>query len=181
VKYFFRFFEKMDEFLTRAEAAKFLGISTRTLDRFVKNKILPTHRDGRRKVFLKADLLILQKSAPGQKAEIAAEKVDFWPAEKPEKSDFEKFEMIFEKLADEIRRKDEMIFRLNFEIGAAREREKSMTPLLESGKKNAEKIQKLEKQLFSVRIGRALFFGLFAAAIGAIAILVHFLFWENHF
>ncbi len=157
--------------MTREKAADFLEISTRTLDRYVRSRILPIHKKGRRAVFSKNDLLALQKS-PGHKAEIADEQ----EALVPHQENLAAFAGLLEKMHDEMRRKDDVIFRLNFELGASREREKSMTLLLESGGKKAEKEEDLEKSLFSARAGRTLFFGLFAGSLGAIGILISVLF-----
>lgn len=163
----------MDEFLTREKAAEFLGVSTRTLDRYVSTKVLPAHRKGRRAVFAKSDLLALQKS-PGQKPEISEDQQEHFPVKQNE--NLTALANLLEKMHDEIRRKDDVIFRLNFELGAAREKEKTAIPLLESGEKNAEKIKRLEETLFSARVMRTLFFGLFALSLGVIGVLVNFLF-----
>lgn len=165
----------MSDFVTREEAADMLGISTRTLDRYVQRKILRTHRRGRKALFLRPDVESIASPEPEKTHFISEETL---PQESSLESDMAPFANLIREMHHEIQKKDGEIAKLSFELGKWQEISKNSIPLLESKKKDDHfslQIDHLQESLRSARNGRLVFFALFTVSIGILGILSAYL------
>ena len=169
----------MSDFLSREETADRLEISTRTLDRYVRRKLLKPHRRGKRTMFLRADVEALA-SAPGPQTHVVGGGgAEHLPAE--QHPQLEALISLAQEMHGEIRKKDQEIAHLSFELGKYQEIAKNSVPLLESRKQEVakeEEIGELKRDLISARFGKQVFLSLFGLSCGALLVLVHYLFLQ---
>jgi len=164
----------MDEYLTREDAANFLGISTRTLDRYVQRKIIKPRRRGRRMMFLRTDLDALANTHDPVSQVIRGD-TSLSLEQAPQ---FSTLVGLAQEMHREIQKKDQEIAHLHFELGKYQEIAKNSIPLLESSKrdyKNEDRVKNLTRELTNARLGKHIFLSLFGIALGAIGVLIHYL------
>jgi excisionase family DNA binding protein len=167
----------LETYVSREEAADFLGVSTRTLDRYVRKKILKPHRRGRRTLFLRLDVESLS-DVPEPKSHVVAEQKENFLPEKPD-PDIAALANLAQEMHRELQKKDQEISQLNFQLGKYQEIAKNSVPLLEARKQEQQQgaaLDTMKKKLSSAQKGRMVFFGLFTICLGVIGILVHYLF-----
>jgi excisionase family DNA binding protein len=166
--------------ISRSEAASLLGISTRTLDRYVKKKMLKSHRRGRHTMFVREDVeALLEEPAATQSHVVSpsAEKTESLPQSlAPEMT---AFAGLIKEMNEQIQTKDMHIAKLNYELGKLQEIAKNSVPLLEmrnEKKEHDSDIRKMEKEIGRAKTGRFLFFILFILSLGAVGILANMIF-----
>ncbi|QQS59505.1 helix-turn-helix domain-containing protein [Candidatus Peregrinibacteria bacterium] len=160
----------MSNFVTREEAADMLGISTRTLDRYVQRKILRAHRRGRKALFLRPDVESIASPEPEKTHFVSEEKTLPVTSE----NDMTPFANLIREMHHEIQKKDGEIAKLSFELGKWQEISKNSVPLLEAKKRDNDfslQIDHLQESLQSARNGRLIFFVLFTLSVGILGIL----------
>ncbi len=166
----------VQDYMIREEAARFLDISTRTLDRYVQRKIIKPHRRGKRTMFLRADLEALANTPGAQQPHVSTSSVDVPAEQNPQLA---ALIALAQEMHTEIGKKDQEIKHLSFELGKYQEIAKNSVPLLESRKQELsqrDQISLLERSLLRARFGRQVFVALFGVALGTVGILVHYLF-----
>jgi DNA-binding transcriptional MerR regulator len=167
----------VEEYLAREDAAAFLGISTRTLDRYIQRKILKPHRKGKRMMFLRSDLETLGL-APDPKSQIVAEaEMPTLPAQPS--AEMSALISLAQEMHRELKSKDHEIAELNFELGKYQEIAKNSVPLLEAAKRDRvskDRLEYLQSELYKARFGKYIFLALFGFTLGALGILLNFLF-----
>lgn len=133
--------------VTREEAASTLGVSTRTLDRYVKSKKLRSKLSPSRTVLIHSgDLEKLAKKNPIKKSaprKAAAEKVEAAPeaeAYEIETEDTEErvFRELYEDASKELKSKQEKLEAASFRVGQLEAQLKNSVPLLEHKQKEQE-------------------------------------------
>ncbi len=167
----------MESYITREEAADCLGVSTRTLDRYVRKKILKSHRRGRRTMFLRLDVESVIET-PTPQSHVVSEVQETLPTKQD--PDIAALVSLTTKMHHELQQKESEISRLHFQLGKYQEISKNSIPLLEA--KNKERIDEkqittLKREVRSVRSGRFFFFVLSALLLGAVGILSSLLFY----
>lgn len=171
------FVSAVEEYLAREDAAAFLGISTRTLDRYIQRRILKPHRKGKRMMFLRDDLETLGL-APDPKSQIVAETdMPVLPAQPP--AEMAALISLAQEMHREIKVKDQEIAQLNFELGKYQEIAKNSVPLLEAAQRDRvskDQLNHLQTELQKARFGKYIFLSLFGFTLGALGILLNFLF-----
>lgn len=123
--------------LTRPEAAKYLGVSTRTIDRYIaQNKISVVREDGH--VLLREDELyhILQEKNPVA-TQVVHQKSHLSPSTElqihPEqKKELEKYKVLYDEAREGIEQRDEMIRQMHYRLGVLETEAKGQVPLLEA-------------------------------------------------
>lgn len=167
----------MQEFLTREETADILNISTRTLDRYVRKKILKPHRDGRRTVFKKTDVESVVET-PSEKPQIVSESKENISLPEKQDANIAALATLAKEMHDEMKRKDEQIANLNFELGKMQESSKTTIPLLamkEKESENERREYKIREQLQTTRIIKNVYLILFGLSIAIIGIMTNYL------
>lgn len=149
------------DFVTREEAADILEISTRTLDRFVRRRLLRAHRKGRRSYFLAQDIEQLKTVTPAPEviepiehlSNERSNSTEIVPAEPQLGSqlheDLTALTDLIRDLHSEVIHKDQQIAQLNYQLGSALEKQQNSVPLLESQQQKAadqERINQLQSQ-----------------------------------
>ncbi len=165
----------MSDYLTREEAAQDLEISTRTLDRYVQRKIIKPHRRGKRTMFMRSDIQALANT-PNPQTHVVDSSASLPVEQNPQ---LQALISLAQEMHGEIRKKDQEIAHLSFELGKYQEIAKNSVPLLESRKQEIakdEQISHLQRDLIGARLGRYVFLSLFGLSLGAVGVLVHFLF-----
>lgn len=162
----------------RSEAASLLSISTRTLDRYVKKKMLKSHRRGRHTMFVRSDVEALLEEPTATQSHVVSQKIKATPPDviSPE---ITAFAGLIKEMNEQIQTKDMHIAKLNYELGKLQEITKNSVPLLEIRNEKQEHqndLQRLEKEIGRAKTGRFLFFILFVLSLGAVGILVNMLF-----
>ncbi len=161
--------------MIREDAAQLLEISTRTLDRYVQRKIIKAHRRGKRTMFLRADVDALANTYSAQ-PHIVGNNLELPAEQNPQLA---ALISLAQEMHGEIGKKNQEISELNFQLGKYQEIAKNSIPLLESRQQQAdtaEQIYVLKSNLQKARFGRHVFVALFGLSIGAVGVLIQFLF-----
>lgn len=164
-----------EELLTREEAADFLNISTRTLDRYVKKNIISTRKQGRRTMFLRKAVEAISKTPSDTPSVIDDITQD---NEEDKKKGFEALVKLAQKMHDEIQIKDKKIETLTFELGRQKELTQSTIPMLENKEKENSSlrvINSLKLELEKYKRWRYLYMSVFGVLIAVIGLLLNFI------
>ena len=149
--------------LTRQDAAEILGISTRSVDRYIKWWKIRAKKEWKLVLLNKEDIDILAGNVVSNKKLIIKEKslwewIDMikveWNHDIVRKSDYEKIISTFEKMyagfREEVRQKDEKIQELSLELWKVREQKNNSIDILEYKKMkfiNEENNKKIKEKL----------------------------------
>lgn len=165
--------------ISRTESASLLGISTRTLDRYVKKKMIKSHRRGRNTMFVRDDVeALLKEPVPSQSHVVTNTSSNSNLPETPA-VEMTAFAGLIKEMNEQIQKKDAHIAHLNYELGKFEEVAKNSVPLLEirnEKKEHESDVKKLETEVGRAKTGRFLFFILFVLSLGAVGILANMLF-----
>lgn len=159
--------------MTREEAAEILGISTRTLDRYVRKKMLKPHRRGRRTMFVRIDVESLME-APATRSHVVSHSQPNETLPDTPSPDMTAFAGLIREMNEQIQKKDAHIAHLNFEMGKLQESVHNSVPLLEmrnEKESHQQHVIELQEEVGKAKTGRLLFFILFAVSAGVIGIL----------
>jgi hypothetical protein len=152
-----------------------LGVSTRTLDRYVRKRVLKAHRRGRRTMFVKDDIEAINE-VPTANSHVVNEEQNL-PAEP--QPDISALANLAQEMHREIQMKDHEISQLNFQLGKYQEIAKNSVPLLEAEKKDRneqKKVDGLNHRINTLKRSRFVFLVLFAISLAIIGILANSLF-----
>jgi excisionase family DNA binding protein len=160
------------EFLTRQEAAKYLKVSTRTIDRYVtQNKLSVTKENGN--VLLRIQELELIKK---DKNSVTAQIIDPITPEKEfsinklpiENEEIQKYKILYEEAKQDIEGRDDLLRQMHYKLGSLESESKNKIPILEAQNTKFElntqlkQVSKendfLKQKLYSARNGRTVFF-----------------------
>lgn len=161
-----------DEFLTRPQAAKYIGVSTRTLDRYVaQNKISVVREKGH--VLLRiSELDILHQ----QKNPVAAQVISDISINNSEEENniyeinekIQKYKTLYEEAKIGLEQRDEMLRQMHYQLGVMETEAKSTVPMLEAENEKqelshnitelSEENKILKTELDTARNGRTIFF-----------------------
>lgn len=128
--------------LGRKEAADFLDISTRTLDRYVKDGKVNFQKKKGKILFAKEDLAHLNSKTQAHHLHVVSS-VDPSPRQDLVQSAPQKYKILWEQAQNEIKEKETMLLEMNRRLGYVEAELKNSVPLLES--QNSE--QYLQKKL----------------------------------
>lgn len=166
----------MEELLTREETAQFLQISTRTLDRYVRKKILKPRKDGRRTVFRRVEVEALAET-PGEQPHIVSEsKSKETSPDTPDKNILA-LANLAQEMHRELKEKDEQIANLNYELGKYQEMSKNSIPLLAMEQKernDQEKLTNVRSELHEAKTWRSVYLVLFGISLAVIGIILNY-------
>lgn len=154
------------EFLTRPKAAKYIGVSTRTLDRYVaQNKISVVRENGH--VLLRISEL---DTIRNEKNPVAAQVVQS-PAvaqESVNSEEVKKYKTLYTEAKTGLDQRDEMLRQMHYQLGVMETEAKGTVPMLEAQntrqelehavKDLSEENGVLKKELNTARSGRGIFF-----------------------
>lgn len=155
-----------DEFLTRPKAAKYLGVSTRTLDRYVaQNKLSVVREHGH--VLLRIEELDLVRNAKNPVAAQVVQSAIATP-NKEQEEELTKYKTLYSEAKHGIEQRDEMLRTMHYRLGVLETEAKGTIPLLEAQTShqelegNIENLSRendiLKKELVTARNGRTIFF-----------------------
>ena len=165
--------------LSRKEAAALLGVSTRTLDRYVKKKIITSHRRGRHTVFVREDVeALLTEPTPSASHVVSPSSKETLPG--TPQPDITAFATLIAEMNEQIQQKDAHIAKLHYELGQLQEREKNSVPLLEmrnEKRENAKKVQEAIEEARRAKTGRFFFFILFVLTLALAGLFANMLFF----
>lgn len=150
-----------------------LGISMRTLDRYVQKGILKGKKEGRKLVFSRNIVESMVGQGDPLQGEVVTPKAA--PAEKAMTSqqDIQALTKFLEKMQGMMQEKEKYIADLHYELGMYKERVEQQIPLLESRTQTEADLKKTKRQLRRTRFSRTLFAALFVISAGVIAFLVY--------
>ena len=175
-----------EEFLTRPQAAKYLGVSTRTLDRYVaQNKISVVREKGH--VLLRiSELDILHQ----QKNPVAAQVIsDISTSENNENlheihEKIQKYKTLYDEAKIGLEQRDDMLRQMHYQLGVMETEAKGTIPMLEAQntrqelehnvKNLSEENGILKKELDTARNGRTIFF-----VVSLVLLFLLFIFFFN--
>lgn len=156
-----------EEFLTRPQAAKYIGVSTRTLDRYIaQQKISVTRQQGH--VLLRIaelDIIVQQKNPIAAQVvqDISTDTIETNIQEK-----IQKYKTLYEEAKIGLDQRDEMLRQMHYQLGVMETEAKTTVPMLEAHttQQELESNMKLitgeksilEKELITARSGRTIFF-----------------------
>lgn len=159
-----------EEFLTRPQAAKYIGVSTRTLDRYIaQNKISVTRKNGH--VLLRIselDILIQQKNPVAAQvvSNISTHTQAHDLQEVHEK--IQKYKTLYDEAKIGLEQRDDMLRKMHYQLGVMETEAKGTVPILEAQNTKqelqynvtqlSEENGVLKKELDSARNGRTIFF-----------------------
>ncbi len=150
------------KYITRFQASEMLGLSTRTIDRYIRKKGIKIRKEGKNILLLESDILPLSRDIPvehevvGQEDYANAEhtatteqKLVFSPSQEVLIKQF------LQQTREELSRKDEKIESLQYKIGQLEARVEQSVPLLEAQNERHEAAQKTEQiEKLSLQIKR---------------------------
>lgn len=129
-------------------------------------------------MFLRADLEGM-RLVPEPKSHVVYSELEpnLLPAEPP--AELTALIGLVQGMHHELQAKDREIANLNFELGKYQEVAKNSVPLLEAAKKDqakSEQLEQLKRELSSAHFGKYVFLSLFGLTLGALGVLINFLF-----
>lgn len=155
--------------LTRQEAAKYLKVSTRTIDRYVtQNKLSVTKENGN--VLLRyQELELLKKDKNTVAAQIIEPNITNTNSLQIENNEeIKKYKILYEEAKQNIENRDDLLRQMHYKLGSLESESKNKIPILEAQNTKFElnsKLQQvskendlLKKKLYSARNGRTVFF-----------------------
>ncbi|MBI5414428.1 helix-turn-helix domain-containing protein [Candidatus Peregrinibacteria bacterium] len=158
----------------RKEAANFLEISTRTLDRHVKSgRMNPVRKNGML-FFHKSDLLHLKSTDEIQNPHIVSI-ASHSQHTASDASSINKYKILWEATKENLAEKEKLLLTLHHQVGYLESELKNSVPLLESKNSQMEVEQTvtfLKNKLHQTRIGKALFMVLFFLSLTACFIIL---------
>ena len=157
-----------EEFLTRPQAAKYIGVSTRTLDRYVaQNKISVVRKNGH--VLLRIselDVILAQKNPVA--AQVIQKEISTSSQEKDIHEKIQKYKTLYEEAKIGLEQRDDMLRQMHYQLGVMETEAKGTIPMLEAEntrqelehniKNLSEENGILKKELDTARNGRTIFF-----------------------
>jgi predicted transcriptional regulator len=157
--------------ISREEAAEMIGVSVRTLDRYIaKKRFSSIRRAG--KVFLRREEIENYKSvAEARTGEIIEEDgIEMGMAHVPYYSEEGKYKILYEESLNTIEKKDAMLRQMHYQLGILENESKHNVPLLEAQSVQKDMEEKIgilsyEKDIYQKRWelaqkGRVFFFAL---------------------
>lgn len=164
--------EVISGFMTRQEASKFLGVSTRTIDRYIaQSKISVTRKEGH--VLLREDELytLLQEKNPVAAQVVRSQKTEvseIQPFNEEVYAEVEKYKVLYQEAKDDVEQRDELIRTMHYRLGVLETESKGKVPLLEAQASTqelnhnisvlSEEKEDLRSKLVQTRKGRTVFF-----------------------
>lgn len=171
-----------DLLLTRPESAKLLGVSTRTIDRYIADGKLSVVRKNGKVLLERSDIELIKN----QKNPVVAQIIkDLAPQANPEKEfETEKYRILYEQSKEDIDKRDELLRQMHYRLGSLETQNQNSVPVLEAENKERELITDLESskqenvflkdELSSAKKARMVFFIL--ALISFISLFLFFIF-----
>jgi hypothetical protein len=168
--------------LNRTDAAEFLEISTRTLDRYVQNgKLSPLRKKGQ--LYFREEDLVQIKGGGGHTPHImtsspagSAEARTTVPAVGNFPAETEKYKVLWEAARAEVHEKNELLMGLHQRLGFLESELKNSVPLLTSQThvQDMEKtISNLRRKVHEAKVGKMLFIALFLLSLlGSFALIL---------
>lgn len=131
--------------ISRNEAAKILNVSTRTLDRYIRQKRITAVRRGRNLEFMMDEIQELAKHAPELIEKSRARKIhEALNSEEPTGKGEGIYRKLYEETSVELKKKQELLQGANYRVGQLEAKLQNMIPMLEYKKEREEK-EKLKK------------------------------------
>lgn len=165
-----------DDILTRVQAAKFLGVSTRTIDRYVAQEKFSVIRENGKVLFNRADLEDFRNAKNPVIAQVIKS-----PSVQRSSEEVKKYKILYEEAKQDLEKRDVLIQQMHYKLGSLEANEKNMVPILEAQTEKREMEEvidtlgsenvSLSQQLKKAEYGRTFFFFLslvFLITIGAI-------------
>ncbi len=150
-----------EKLFTRQEAARFLRVSTRTIDRYIADQRISVVKDQGRSLLRKTELLELQGPVVGQVVSALV------PQEDEEHS---KYKVLYEDAKEQIEKRDELLRHMHYQLGKMEVEAKNTVPMLEAQNKQQKLEQEvhtlqsensiLKTDLQSAKTGRVVFFSI---------------------
>ncbi len=173
-------------FLKRTDAAKYIGVSTRTLDRYVAKGKLSVKREHGHVLLLKEELDVIKNSKNSSATQVVGNtnaKKQYTASQSSSYTEntqtdlalqnqfakeIHKYKVLYNDVKEELEKKDELLRHMHYRLGVLETEGKSKIPILDAQteRKELEKnittleVEKrlLQENLKTVRNGRSVFF-----------------------
>ena len=155
--------------ISRQQASDLLGVSTRTLDRYVKARKLKAHKRGRATMFVREDVEAMLSAEPQPQIETAAIAVK----DEQFSNQLEGLTELVGKMHNELTKKNQQIAQLNYQLGEAQQKLEHSIPLLQA-QNSAHQNENLRRTIGNQKLQIYSLLTLLAICLGVVGVGVSF-------
>ncbi|HID91921.1 TPA: hypothetical protein EYG96_02255 [Candidatus Gracilibacteria bacterium] len=166
-------------FLHRADAAEYIGVSTRTIDRYIAKGKLSVTREHGNVLLLKEELDVIKENKNSSAAQVIGKQKSAKQTISQENTtdlslnnqfaqEIHKYKVLYDDVKQELEKKDDLLRQMHYQLGVLETEGKSKIPMLDAQterqelEKNISNLE-VEKNLLlddlkTARSGRSIFF-----------------------